>query len=98
MPRYRGRHLKARPKRRGPVVVATAATMSLSSSAGAATHVVRPGETLSGIAARHGTSVSALVRLNNLADPNLIVAGQRLRIANGGGRGGGAGMRNDMYL
>ena len=91
MRRYRGRHLKARPKRRGPVVVATAATMSLSSSgAGAATHVVRPGETLSGIAARHGTSVSALVRLNDLDDPNLIVAGQRLRV---GGRTGDRGMR-----
>lgn len=60
--------------------------MSLSSSsAGAATHVVRPGETLSGIAARHGTSVSALVRINDLEDPNLIVAGQRLRV--GGRRG-----------
>ena len=95
--RYRGRHLKARPKRRGPIVVATAATMSLSSTgASAATHVVRPGETLSGIAARHGTSVSALVRLNDLDDPNLIVAGQRLRVANGGhrgGRSGGGGMR-----
>ena len=59
--------------------------MSLSSSgASAATHVVRPGETLSGIAARHGTSVSALVRLNDLDDPNLIVAGQRLRVGGGG--------------
>ena len=72
--------------------------MSLSSSgASAATHVVRPGETLSGIAARHGTSVSALIRLNDLDDPNLIVAGQRLRVANGGyrggGRSGGGGMR-----
>jgi LysM repeat protein len=85
MPHYRGRHLKARPKRRGPVVVATAASMSLSSTAHAASHVVRSGETLSGIAARHGTSVSALARLNRLADPDLIVAGQRLRLGGGGG-------------
>ena len=80
MLRYRGRHLKQRPKRRGPVVMATAAAMSVTSSAHAGTYVVRKGETLSGIAARHHTSVQALVRLNDLRDPNLIVAGQRLRI------------------
>ena len=77
-------------------MVATAATMSLSSPAGAAIHVVRPGETLSGIAARHGTSVPALVRLNDLDDPDLIVAGQRLRVASGGGRRG-AGTRMRTY-
>lgn len=84
MRHYRGRHLKARPRRRGPVVVATAASMSLSSTAHAATHVVRTGETLSSIAARHGTSVGALARINRLADPDLIVAGQRLRLGGGG--------------
>ena len=89
MHRYRGRHLKLRPKRRGPVVVATAATVSLSStSAHAATHRVRSGETLSAIAARHGTSVEKLARLNHLRDPNLIVAGSRLRLGGSGGRGG----------
>lgn len=77
---YRGRHLKIRPKRRGPVVVATAATMSIGGPASAATYVVRKGETLSAIASRHGTTVSALVKLNNLSDANFIVAGQRLRI------------------
>ena len=87
MYRYRGRHLKLRPKRRGPVVVATAATVSLSStSAHAATHLVRRGETLSAIATRHGTSVERLARLNHLRNPNLIMAGTRLRL---GGPGGG---------
>lgn len=42
--------------------------------------VVRPGDTLSGIAARHGVSERRLVRLNGLADPNFIYAGQRLRL------------------
>ena len=79
--RYRGRHLKPHPKKRGPVVVATAATMSLAGPALAATHLVRRGETLSGIAARHGTTVSKLVRLNDLRNPTMIVAGQRLRIS-----------------
>lgn len=43
-------------------------------------HVVLPGETLSGIAARYGTTVQALVTENRLANPNLIMAGQRLRL------------------
>ncbi len=42
--------------------------------------VVRPGETLTGIAARFGTSVFTLMRLNGLVNPNLIFAGQRLRV------------------
>lgn len=43
-------------------------------------HVVSPGETLSSIARRYGVSVERLARLNELADPNLIIAGQRLRV------------------
>ena len=42
--------------------------------------VVRPGQTLSEIAARHGLTVERLVRLNNIVDPNRIYAGQRLRL------------------
>lgn len=44
------------------------------------THVVRPGESLSTIASRYGTSVARLVGANDLADPNRIVAGQRLTV------------------
>jgi LysM repeat protein len=58
-----------------------------SSSGGAAAsrgvHVVRPGEHLSGIAARYGTTAAALARTNNLANPNRIYVGQRLVIAAG---------------
>jgi len=61
-------------------VVATAATMSLTAPAHAASHLVRRGETLSGIASRYGTSVTRLVRMNDLGNPNLIVAGRRLRV------------------
>lgn len=61
-------------------MLATAATMTIGGPASAATYVVRKGETLSAIAARHGTSVSKLVKINGLKDPNFIVAGQRLRI------------------
>lgn len=88
--RYRGRHLRPQPKKTGPVVLATAATMSMATPALAGTHVVRKGQTLSGIAARYGTSVSSLARMNDLSNPDLIVAGQRLRVPGGGGGGGGA--------
>ncbi len=59
------------------------------SSSGGGVHVVRRGETLSSIAARYGTSVSALMRANGLSNPNWIYVGQRLRISGGGSRGGG---------
>ena len=43
-------------------------------------HVVRPGETLTRIASRYGTTVSAIVAANGIADPSLILVGQRLAI------------------
>jgi len=43
-------------------------------------HTVRSGETLSGIAQQHRTTVSELVRLNNIIDANRISVGQRLRL------------------
>jgi putative chitinase len=49
-------------------------------SGGGSTYRVRPGDTLSGIASRFGTSVSALAALNGISNPNLIQAGQVLRI------------------
>ena len=46
----------------------------------ASTYVVHPGDTLSAIALRHATTVSALAEVNHLADPNLIRIGQLLHI------------------
>ncbi len=43
-------------------------------------HTVRRGDTLSTIAARNRTSVSAIVRLNNLRSRNYLRVGQRLKI------------------
>jgi membrane-bound lytic murein transglycosylase D len=45
-----------------------------------AIHRVRSGETLSGIASRYGTSVSAIMRMNGLRSANRLRVGQRLRI------------------
>ncbi len=46
-------------------------------------HIVAPGDTLSALALRYGTSVTALASANGLANPNLIFAGQRLVIPTG---------------
>lgn len=43
-------------------------------------YTVKRGDTLSGIAAKYGTTVSKLVSLNNIKNANLIYAGQKLRI------------------
>ena len=85
--RYRGRHLRLRPRRRGPIVVGAAASVWLSgTSAQAATYIVRRGDTLSQIARRHRTSVAALVRANDLSDANVIFAGSRLTVPGGATR------------
>lgn len=86
--RYRGRHLKPQPKKAGPVILAATASMSVAAPAMAGTIQVKRGQTLSAIAARHGTSVARLARMNDLSNPNMIVAGQRLRVP---GIGGGTG-------
>ncbi len=44
------------------------------------THVVQPGETLSGIAAEVGSDVQTLLRLNELDNPDEIQAGQVLKL------------------
>jgi LysM repeat protein len=43
-------------------------------------HVVKQGEYLKLIAARYGTTVTTLVQLNGIRNPNLIYPGQRLKI------------------
>lgn len=64
------------------------AVVSAFGLAATGTHVVGTGETLSEIASDHGTSVRSLVDANKLANPNLIVVGQKLTIPAGGSAGG----------
>ena len=54
------------------------------------THVVQRNETLSGIAARHRTTVAELQRLNNITNANVIHPGQILRLP--------GGANNNMHL
>ncbi len=68
-------------------VVAPATTVARDTT----THTVRPGETLTAIAARYDTTVAALTAANRLADPDRIHAGVRLRVpgTSGGAQPGG---------
>lgn len=54
----------------------TTAVASVSSSG----YTVRSGDTLSGIAARHGVSMAALLKVNRLANANHLSIGQKLRV------------------
>jgi LysM repeat protein len=46
------------------------------------TYTVKPGDTLSAIAARFDTTVSAIVNLNDLNNANSLRVGQKLKIPN----------------
>jgi LysM repeat protein len=43
-------------------------------------HIVKSGETLSGIASKYGTTYQKLAKMNGIANPNKIYTGQRLRV------------------
>ena len=45
-----------------------------------ATYKVKRGDTLSGIAARFGTTVKVLVELNDIKDPSKLRVGQVLKL------------------
>ncbi len=62
------------------LLAAIAAFASVRSASAYEVHVVRPGETLSQIAARYGTTVARLRQLNNLPNANYVWYGQRLLI------------------
>ncbi len=54
--------------------------MPQSADQGGQTHFVSPGDTLSSIAGRYGTTVEELLALNPGIDPYAIVAGQEIRV------------------
>ncbi|MEN3272092.1 MAG: hypothetical protein V7636_853 [Actinomycetota bacterium] len=65
----------------GGVVKAEAAAPAVPAVV-ATTHTVAAGETLTGIAARYGTTVGAVVSANKLGNANHVVIGARLRVPN----------------
>lgn len=54
-------------------------------------HIVQTGDTLSAIASRYGTTVSALMSANGITDPSLLAIGQELIIPSGSGGSGSGG-------
>ena len=63
-----------------PVKPATKSTASSGSKSGAKTYVVRKGDTLGRIAAKNGTKVATLCRLNGISTKSTLRPGQKLRI------------------
>ena len=47
---------------------------------GAVYYTVKSGDTLSGIAAKYGTTYQKIAQMNGIANPNKIYAGQKLRV------------------
>lgn len=43
-------------------------------------YTVRTGDTLSGIAAKYGTTYQKIAQMNGIANPNKIYAGQKIRV------------------
>ena len=50
-------------------------------AAAVATHTVKPGDTLSGIAVQHGVSLSSILAANNMSLRTIIYPGQKIRLA-----------------
>lgn len=60
------------------------------------TYTVKRGDTLYAIAKANGTTVSELVKLNNITDPNYIVVGQQISLTSGSSGTGSSGNINIM--
>ena len=61
---------------------------STSAGGGDTVYTVKAGDTLSGIAAKYGTTYQTLASYNGISNPNKISVGQKIKIP-GGGSGGG---------
>src|SRR5262245_36702488 len=75
--------MPTRSRRAALVLQLALACALVPQAAAAATYLVRPGDTLSAIAARHGVSTADLAALNGLADPDRLAAGATLALPAG---------------
>lgn len=68
------------PDRKAAMVAVARPIVAVGPAGEGPVHEVKPGETLSGIAKRYGTTVAALVALNDLANANAVRDGKRLKL------------------
>ncbi|WP_187368941.1 LysM peptidoglycan-binding domain-containing protein [Baekduia soli] len=76
-------HVVAGASLRLPGPGTTASTTTSTTTSTAASHLVVPGETLSGIAAANGITLASLASANGLTPRSFAIAGTRLRIPSG---------------
>src|SRR5713226_6260523 len=73
--------------RLGRILISAAAgillPLAIVSSVGAQTHTVAPGDSLSYIANLYSVAIDQIVQLNHIANPDLILTGQKLDIPGG---------------
>jgi len=62
----------------------------------ASEHQVRPGETLSKIAAEYGITLAALLQANRIADPNTVYPGQQLIVPGAAEGAAASNLRNQI--
>jgi beta-lactamase class A len=68
----------------GVIVAILSAQSFASAREGANTYLIQPGDTLSAIASSTGVSMDRLVSLNDIQDPNVIIAGRTLSLSPSG--------------
>ena len=78
--------MNAEPRHR----TALSAVIAGSAAAAPGAYTVRPGDTLGGIAARHGVPLAEIFRLNGLGWSSAVCPGQRIRLSDTPATGGGA--------
>jgi len=65
---------------KNPNAIYVGQVLTIPSQRAAKVHIVQPGETLLGIAAKYGVDYKELMKANGITDPNTIYAGQKLVI------------------
>ncbi|OIK56005.1 LysM peptidoglycan-binding domain-containing protein [Oenococcus oeni] len=63
------------------ILLTTSTTAKLTSSSSTGYYTVQSGDTLSGIAAKYGTSYQALATLNGIKSPYIIIPGEKLKVS-----------------
>lgn len=78
------RHVPAPPPVDRSVATGATETETVTADGKYAVYVVKRGDTAGEIANRHGMTRAEFIRVNNLANPDRILVGQKLKVATGG--------------